>query len=568
MGRSRRSGAFKGALRHRDYRLLLAGFAISTAGDWLYGVALVAFVFEETRSPTWVAAASILRLLPYVLFGALGGVLADRYDRRTVMIYSDIARAALMFGIAAVVAASGPVALALALTFLSTAAGTPYGPALAAMTPSVVEESELAGANALMSSLEHVALIIGPAFGGLLLLVGSPAMAFAINGVTFATSALCVVLVTSSKAIPGPAEAEEGSLGDRLIQGFKSLMSSGEIAVLVTLVGAAAFAYGGELVLLVIVAEQRLGLGTEGIGFLLAAVGVGGIIAAGFTSRLAESDRPAVVLTAAVLVAGLPLSLLAFVNDPLPAYLLLVVEGAGSIVLDVVAITLLQRVVPENVMARVFGVLDSVVVAGVLAGSLVAPPLITAVGLEATLVVFGAGLVCALLIAAPKLRAVDRAAREKRDRLSSRVATLARVAAFQGAPRQTLEAMAQALHREDYSPGSTIVRQGEPADDFFVVVSGQLDVLSSGESGASASRVNTLSNDDYFGEIGLLERIPRTATVRARTDCTVYRIPGDAFLDAVNRQPAVSGTLLDGVVGRLARTHPSYRPVTSGQGIE
>jgi MFS family permease len=301
---------------------------------------------------------------------------------------------------------------------------------------------------------------------------------------------------------------------------------------------------------------------------LLAAVGVGGIIAAGFTSRLAESDRPALVLTGSVLVAGLPLSLLAFIDDPLPAYLLLVVEGAGSIVLDVVAITLLQRVVLQHVMARVFGVLDSVVVAGILAGSLVAPPLIIALGLQATLVVFGAGLVCALLIAAPKLRAVDRAARAKRARLSSRVATLAGVAAFQGAPRQTLEAMAQALQPEDYSPGSTIVRQDEPADDFFVVVSGQLDVLSSGQSGASASRVNTLSDGDYFGEIGLLERIPRTATVRAQTHCTVYRIPGDAFLDAVNRQPAVSGTLLDGVVGRLARTHPSYRPVTSGQGVE
>jgi MFS family permease len=567
METSRRSGAFKGALRHRDYRFLLAGFAISSAGDWLYGVALVAFVFEETRSATWVAAASILRLVPYVLFGAVGGALADRYDRRAVMIYSDLARAALMFGIAGVVTASGPVVLALALTFLSTAAGTPYGPALAAITPSVVDEQELAGANALMSSLEHVALVIGPAIGGVLLLLGSPATAFALNGMTFLASALCVLAVTSRRALRSEAEPEDERLRDRVIEGFKSIVSSGEIAVLVTLVGAAAFAYGGELVLLVIVAEQRLGLGTEGIGFLLAAVGVGGIIAAGFTSRLAESERPAVVLTASVLVAGLPLSLLAFVDDPLPAYLLLVVEGAGSIVLDVVAITLLQRVVPESVMARVFGVLDSVVVAGVLAGSLVAPPLITALGLKATLVVFGAGLVCSLLIAAPKLRAVDRTAREKRAMLSSRVATLAEVAAFQGAPRQTLEAMAQALHLEEYSPGSTIVRQGESADDFFVVVSGQLDVLSSGESGASTSRVNTLSDGDYFGEIGLLERIPRTATVRAQTDCTVYRIPGDAFLDAVNRQPAVSGTMLDGIVGRLARTHPSYRPVTSGQGI-
>lgn len=559
MGEQPRKGILKSALRHRDYRLLLAGFAISSAGDWLYGVALVAFIFDETHSATWVAAASILRLLPYVLFGALGGAMADRHDRRAVMIYSDVARAALMFGIAIVVATSGPVAVALALTFLSTAAGTPYGPALAAITPSVVDEKELAGANALMSSLEHVALIIGPAIGGLLLLIGSPATAFAINGVSFLASALCVVAMRAHKVLHAGTEAEDGRLLPRVVEGFKAIASSGEIALLVTLVGAAAFAYGGELVLLVIVSQQRLGLGTEGVGFLVAAVGVGGIIAAAFTSKLADHDRPAIVLAAAVLVAGLPLSLLATVNDPIPAYALLVLEGAGSIVLDVVAITLLQRIVPDNVMARVFGVLDSVVVAGVLAGSLVAPPLITTLGLSGTLVAFGAGLVCTLLVAAPKLRTIDRAAKRKRDMLAERIETLARVSALRGAPRQTLEAMASIAREESHPAGSEIVHEGDPADDFYVVASGRLDVESSGESGRSARKVNELSAGDYFGEIGLLEEIPRTATVRTQTDCTVYRVPGSAFLDAVNQQPAVSGTLLDGVVGRLARTHPSYR---------
>jgi CRP-like cAMP-binding protein len=72
--------------------------------------------------------------------------------------------------------------------------------------------------------------------------------------------------------------------------------------------------------------------------------------------------------------------------------------------------------------------------------------------------------------------------------------------------------------------------------------------------------INTLEEGDYFGEIGLVEGIPRTATVRAATGGLVYRIAGPDFLDAINESPILSGTLLDGIVGRLARTHPSYEP--------
>jgi len=115
------------ALAHRDLRLLLAGQAASQTGDWLYSVSLLAFVYEQTGSPTWVAIAGIVRLLPYLLFGTLGGVLADRYERRSVMISSDLVRAATMFALA-LAALAGSVSVALVIVAISVVAATPYQP--------------------------------------------------------------------------------------------------------------------------------------------------------------------------------------------------------------------------------------------------------------------------------------------------------------------------------------------------------------------------------------------------------------------------------------------------------
>jgi MFS family permease len=554
-----RSG-FKTVLANRDYRLLLGAEAISFAGDWIYGVALIAFVFERTRSPGWVAAASILRLLPYVLFGLIGGVVADRYDRRIVMIVSDVARAAVMFAVTVVVVAGAPVVVAIGLAFVSTAAGAPYGPALGAITPAIVAERDLAAANALTSSVEHLALVLGPAVGGILLSVGSTASAFAINGGTFLASAALVAAVRKRDQ-GGEREGHE-PLHRQAREAFRAISSSTQVSLIVFLISAATFVYGAELVLLVLVSERLLGLGSEGLGLLTAFVGLGGIVAAGLTSRLAQSRRPGLTLAGTLAVAAFPLSLLAFTREPVVACLLLTIEGAGSIALEVIAITTLQRILDPKLIARVFGVLDSVTVVAVLAGSVLTPVLISWIGLRPTLIALGAGLAATILVAAPKLREVDRASRRRIDELATTVDLLAGTGVFDGAPRPTLEGLAAEAQSETVAPGTVVVREGDEAKDFFVVASGRLDVLSTGASGGEARKVNELKAGDYFGEIGLLEHMPRTATVSAAAETTMWRISGEAFLDAVNQPPSLSGTLLDGIVGRLARTHPEYKPVS------
>src|SRR3954470_24298213 len=116
----------RSALAHPSFRRLLVGLAVSQAGDWLYNVALLAFVYERTHSAGWLAATTAARIVPIVVLGPLGGGIADRLHRRRGIVGPDLVRAALMLGLAAVALAGLPVALAPVLAGLATAASAPY----------------------------------------------------------------------------------------------------------------------------------------------------------------------------------------------------------------------------------------------------------------------------------------------------------------------------------------------------------------------------------------------------------------------------------------------------------
>jgi CRP-like cAMP-binding protein len=213
-------------------------------------------------------------------------------------------------------------------------------------------------------------------------------------------------------------------------------------------------------------------------------------------------------------------------------------------------------------------VLDSLAVAGILAGSLLVPLIVAAFGLQWSLVIAGGTMLACAAVALPRLRGLDRRAEATRRALAPRVALLEGLRVFEGAPRQALETVAAALDERAVPAGAVVVAEGEDADAFYVVRSGAFAVLSAGERGGPPARVNTLGPGDYFGEIGLLERIPRTATVQAETDGVVERLAGEDFLAILNQAPSASGTLLDGVVGRLARTHPSHRLTTTEGAVD
>jgi predicted MFS family arabinose efflux permease len=391
--------------RHRSFRLLSASLALSSLGDWFYNVALVVYVFDRTHSPGWVAAATIARLAPHAI-GPAAGALADRFDRLRLMVGSDVTRALLMFALAGVVTVSLSPVLALAIAALSTAVGTVYLPCITTLTTRAVAQEELTSANSALGAIDSAALVIGPALGAVVLALSSPAVAIAVNGVTFVGSALFLRrsragLVTSARSPRAPSVAgpSPSTLApSRITSGARALVASPERCRLSAVDVAHGLLYGLETVLLVLVAERLLGIGAQGVGWLYAAIGVGGVLAAG-ASRWLPALRASTVLTGALVLVGGALALLALVRNPVLACLVLSLDGAGTLAIDVCVTTGLQRCLPDAVAASAFGALEAVTVAAILVGSVVAPALVATLGLRGTLAL--AGVTVAMVTVVP-----------------------------------------------------------------------------------------------------------------------------------------------------------------------
>jgi len=552
---STRSVGYRALFRNRDYRLLFSGLVISLTGSWAYNVALVVYVFGATHSTGWVAAAWMTRYLTALVASPFGGLIADRVERVRLMVGLDVLAFGFQVLLAVVAALNAPVVLALVLAALTSVTTSTYDPAARSATPSVVGEDHLATANSAQAAVEQLAIIMGPAVGVVLLLLGPPPVVFAVNAATFALSAL---VVSRMRTRNQPADITEGGTAGPLQQmatGFKAFVSSPTIVLLAGFSILATFVAGTDTVLYVVVSKDLLGTGSSGFGYLLAAVGLGGILASVLVNRIAAVPRLGAIIVAGMCVYCLPTALLTLVPSPVIAALIQVVRGAGTLVVDVLAITALQRLVSPQIIARVFGVFFALVLAAVSLGALAAPLLLNSVGLTATLLIMGFVVPAISLVAYPWIRALDTRAQGELATIRPRVAVLQGLDIFAGATQTALERLARSLIDETVAPGTVIISEGEEADDFFVLVDGQVEVFSAGEADAERS-LGVLQAPDYFGEIGLLERRPRTATVKTVTESTLYRISGVDFIDALTAAPPTPAALT-GVQGRLARTHPS-----------
>jgi MFS family permease len=540
----------RSVLRRHDYRMLLASAATSRAGDFLYGVAVSVYVFDRTGSAAWVSAAALGRFLPSVLLSPLAGVVADRYERRRLMIAGDLAQLITMAALTVTAAVAAPVLLVVGLSTAAAAAATVQRACSSAMVQTVVPEDELAAANSLLNTVDTITFVVGPAAGGLLLLLGAPAVAFGLNAATFAVSAAFLVAMRAHSSSTASTE-QAGTLGE-LREGVAAFLGNRTVVVLIGCVVAATVVYGVEIVLLVLVSTELLGTGAPGLGWLLAASGAGGLAGAALSGRLAAAARPRIVIAVLVLLTGLPLASLSVVREPLVAYVVLLVEGAAIVALDILSETALQRGVAAEVLGRVSGLVLSLTAVGTAAGTLLAPVLVAAVGLPVALA--AAGTVPVVLAAASLLLlpGFDAAAERTRRALAPRVALLTRLPLLEGVDAAAVERLAAAVTEERVAPGTVVLRQGDAAGDLFVLVEGAL-VVDHAANGV-ARRVNALAAPDYVGEIGLVQHRPRTATVTAATDALLWRLPGPLFLDAVTGVSMLPTGLSRDIANRLART--------------
>ena len=225
---------------------------------------------------------------------------------------------------------------------------------------------------------------------------------------------------------------------------------------------------------------------------------------------------------------------------------LLAVVGAGNTLVDVAGLTLLQRAVPDDVLARVFGVLESLVLATVALGAVLAPIVIGELGVRAALVATGAFLPMLTLVTWSRLRSIDASAPFAAEEL----AALQSVPIFTALPPQKLEALASQLERVAIPAGEAIFRQGGVGDRFYVVAEGEVDITVDG------ALATTEGPGGYFGEIALLRDVPRTGTATARTDAALWALDRAEFVAAVTGH-AESAEAADAVVAaRLSSLRP------------
>jgi MFS family permease len=528
---------FAGVLRNPGLRRLELAWAFSIVATWAYGIAVVVFAYDAGGA-TAVGVVGLLRWTAAAAVSPFASLLADRYDRRRVMVASDVARAALTAGAAAAVLADAPAATVYVLATLVSVAATPFRPAEAAYTPSIVNTpEELGAANVVAAAIESIGIFAGPAIGGVLLATTSVATTFFVTAGAVAASAVLILRIPARSEQREVAAPE--AIGAELLAGVRTILRDRKIAVLVGLFAAQTFVDGLLGVLIAVIALSYLDAGAATVGWLNAASGIGGVLGALAAAILVGRGRLAGDFGLGVLLFGLPLALVALGANLALALVMLAVVGLGNTLADVAGVTLLQRVAPDDVTGRVFGVLETLLLLTVGLGAAAAPALVSILGTRGALV--AAGLLLPLLVL-PAWRVLHRIDAEANVPVRQ-LELLRRVPFLSTLPEATLERLARASREKVVEAGAEIVQQGAPGDSFYVLESGAVDVFVDG------GRVATLTPGDYFGEIALLKDVPRTASIRARDETRLEVLTRDVFLPAVSGY-AASLASAEAVVGR------------------
>jgi MFS family permease len=540
--------AVRTAAANPNIRRLELAWMCSVSGLWMYTIALSVFAYEEGGAAA-VGLVGAIRLFPAAIAAPFAAGLGDRFPREKVLFVAGVLRTILMVAAALAVFSSVPALAVYCLAGVENLVGTVFRPLQGALLP-VLSSSpeELTAANLGFATIESVATFAGPALGGLLLATTSTGAVFAVTAGIYACATFLVARIRAPKR---EAAREERSAATEALAGFRTISGDANLRLIIGLYGAQTLVAGALNVLIVVTSLQLLDLGNAGVGFLTAAVGIGGLIGAVVALALVGRQRLATDFGLGLVLWGVPIALIGIFPEPPIALILLGLVGIGVTVVDVAAVTLLQRVVPDEVLARVFGVLQTVFVATIGLGAIAAPLLVAWIGPRGALIATGALLPTLSVLLWTRLRKLDGIGMAPKDALDLLRAT----PLFRPLPGAIIEELAAKLLVVTTSAGEVVIREGDAGDRFYLIDSGEVDVS------AGAGPVATLGPGEYFGEIALLRDVPRTATVRTKSDTRLYALERDEFLSAITGHPE-SAEAADAVVAsRLAGLRPGLGSV-------
>lgn len=510
------------ALGNAGLRRLLFAFGASSLGTWAFAILFALYAYAEGGA-TAVGLALLVRMLPSGLASPSLAVLADRHSRRAVLLASAGVQALALAVVGGAVALDASFGLVLGLAGLFTVAGAAYKPAQAALIPQLAHTpAEAAAANVAWSGVDYAGFLAGALVAGALvepvgLSGGIAACALPYLG--------CLLLLARLQRDQRPESlnSEAGGFGE-LSAGLHMIWAHSEMRLLTGVFAADMLVQGTVDVLIVIAAIELLELGQSGVGWLNSAWGVGGLVGGLVALALLGRGRLASGVGLGCILAGVPFAVIGLWHEPVVAFALFVALGVGYAVLESALLTLTQRLAPDDVLARVFGVHETLFAVGSAVGGLTAATLVAAFGVEAAVILTGLALPTLAVTLHRRLGRLEAGAAVP-ERFYS---LLRRLPMFAPLPIATIENLAARAGSEKHPPGTEIIRQGDAGDRFYVIDEGTLDVVVDGRIREHRGK------GECVGEIALLRDQPRMATVRATSPVRLVALARSDFLGGVS----------------------------------
>ena len=522
-GRFRTVGAFRAVFANEDLRRVELAYLLFDMAKWGTRVAILVVAYEHGGA-TETGLVAAIQLVPAAIVAPLASVIGDRMRRDRALVLGYAIQTVAVGSVAAALYWGAPIAVVYTLAGVVAASVTLTRPVQSALFPQLARSTEeLVAENVVAGTISSAMLLAGPAAYGALIALSGPALAL---GVFAGLHLGAMLMVIRLRPEPHPEPSGDRPVREALA-GFRELAHQPQERLVMGLLVGQSVISGALDILLVVVALGLLGLSPSGAGFLSAARGAGGLLGGLWALGLVGKPQLAAALAVGVIVYGLGTAALAFASTAVLTAMFLVVAGSGHTRADVAGRILLQRVVPDRILARVFGVLEGANQVGGAVGAILAPLLVAALGLRGGILATGLLLPVAVILLVARIRAVDRAVQFPEREL----ALLRSLDLFAPLPGPMLEGVASRLVPVAAKPGVVLMREGDPGDRFYIVAEGEVEISRDGRA------VTTLGPGSYFGEIALLRNVPRTATVTATTTSTLLALERVDFLEAITKTP-------------------------------
>src|SRR3954454_5295812 len=506
------------------------GFALFNAAEYGEWIAVLVYAYNQggAKASGVLAAA---QLLPCVVIAPLLATFADRYQAGWVLVAGYAAQAVGMGLLAIALLTHAPPAAVYVFAILAAPAFNATRPTMNVVLPAAVHTpDELTAGNAALGWIESAGIMIGPIVAAGVIAIGGPGWVVAAFAAAMAVATWVSLPLTRS--LPSAEPGDAGSPIADTIDGFRALKGERGTAVLMGVLTSQSLYLGAMDVLFVVLALNELDIGQSGVGILNATFGAGGLLAVfvtvGLVGRRGRRPPP---LGAAAVLTGASVALIAVWPRVAITIPLLLLANVGRSLFDVSGRTLLQRTGTPAVLGRIFGVIESVDMLGLSLGSLVVPILIGLGGTKAAIVGVGAIMPLVTLVLLPAILRADARATVP----IVQIGLLRSMALFRPLPPPQVEGAARMLDPRHAPAGDVLIREGEPGDLFYLVADGDVAVTT------AAGFATRLGRGEGFGEIALLSDTPRTATVTASSDASLYTLGREQFLTVITGMADVHG---------------------------